>query len=150
MPSSDSCETLLEILIEKPEDFLKVAESLTRIGIPSLDSGAQILYQSCHILFKRGRYFLVHFKEMFALDGRSSSFSRQDLERRNSIASLLEDWSLIRIIRPEDFPMCPKSKIKVIKFAEKKDWELRPKYKIGDKDVKRSSSTATDGTRREV
>lgn len=144
MNSSHGCDGLLEISISKHEDFLKVAESLTRMGIPSTENNQKILHQSCHILFKRGRYFIVHFKELFQLDGKESSLSIFDIERRNAIASLLEEWSLVQILKPVEFPMCPKSKIKVIKFSEKKDWELRPKYKIGAKNDRRSS-TGTSG-----
>jgi hypothetical protein len=120
----------LEIKLVNSDDFLKVRETLTRIGVASRKD--QTLYQSCHILHKQGRYFIVHFKELFSLDGKHTNLSDNDLHRRNTIAHLLEDWGLIDIINPE---MCedtaPLSQIKVIAFNEKDNWNLVTKYSIG-------------------
>ena len=122
----------LEVKLVNPDDFLKVRETLTRIGVASRKD--QILYQSCHILHKQGRYFIVHFKELFALDGKHADLTDNDLQRRNTVAHLLEDWGLVDIVNPE---MCedtaPLSQIKVLSFGEKKDWNLVKKYNIGKK-----------------
>lgn len=122
----------LEVKLVNPDDFLKVRETLTRIGVASRKD--QILYQSCHILHKQGRYFIVHFKELFALDGKHADLTDNDLQRRNTVAHLLEDWGLVDIVSPE---MCedtaPLSQIKVLSFGEKKDWNLVKKYNIGKK-----------------
>jgi len=123
---------LLEVTIAKPDDFLKVRETLTRIGVASRKD--QTLYQSCHILHKQGRYFIVHFKELFALDGKQADLSDNDLQRRNTVAHLLEDWGLVDIVNHD---MCedtaPLSQIKVLAFGEKKDWNLVAKYNLGKK-----------------
>lgn len=122
----------LEIQLVNVDDFLKVRETLTRIGVASRKD--QTLYQSCHILHKQGRYFIVHFKELFALDGKHADLSTNDIQRRNTVAHLLEDWGLVEIIDPtlyEDF--APISQIKVLSFGEKKDWNLVTKYNIGKK-----------------
>lgn len=120
----------LEIQLINPDDFLKVRETLTRIGVASRKD--QTLYQSCHILHKQGRYFIVHFKELFALDGKHADLSDNDLHRRNTVAHLLEDWGLVDIINPD---VCedtaPLSQIKVLTFGEKNDWNLVTKYNIG-------------------
>jgi hypothetical protein len=120
----------LEIQLINPDDFLKVRETLTRIGVASRKD--QTLYQSCHILHKQGRYFIVHFKELFALDGKHADLSDNDLHRRNTVAHLLEDWGLVDIINPD---VCedtaPLSQIKVLAFGEKNDWNLVTKYNIG-------------------
>lgn len=122
----------LEIKLVNQDDFLKVRETLTRIGIASRKD--QTLYQSCHILHKQGRYFIVHFKELFALDGKVADISQNDLQRRNTIAHLLEDWGLIDIIDPDAcVDAAPLSQIKVLSFAEKRDWNLVTKYNIGKK-----------------
>lgn len=125
-------ESMLEITLPEPDNFLKVKETLTRIGIASrMDKR---LYQSCHILHKQGRYFIVHFKELFALDGKESNITSEDIERRNTIAKLLQDWSLLKILdmkRAE--PTTSLQQIKVISFKEKDEWELVPKYNIGNK-----------------
>ena len=122
----------LEIKLVNPDDFLKVRETLTRIGIASRKD--QTLYQSCHILHKQGRYFIVHFKELFALDGKVADISLNDLQRRNTIAHLLEDWGLIDIIDPDAcVDAAPLSQIKVLSFAEKREWNLVTKYNIGKK-----------------
>lgn len=122
----------LEILLEDPENFLKIKETLSRIGVASKKDNT--LYQSCHILHKQGRYFITHFKELFALDGKEADFMENDLERRNTIAKLLQDWGLLKIITPitED-NLAPLSQIKIISYKEKHEWNLVPKYNIGKK-----------------
>tara|TARA_X000000368_G_C22957008_1_gene679233 strand:+ start:640 stop:1059 length:420 start_codon:yes stop_codon:yes gene_type:complete len=120
----------LEVLLNDPEDFLKVRETLSRIGVASKKE--RVLYQSCHILHKKGRYFITHFKELFALDGKEADFQDNDLQRRNTIAKLLQDWGLVKILTEvEDY--APLSQIKIISFKEKGEWELIPKYNIGKK-----------------
>ena len=122
----------LEILLEDPENFLKVKETLSRIGVASKKDNT--LYQSCHILHKQGRYFVTHFKELFALDGKPADFSDNDLERRNTIAKLLQEWGLIKIVNDADsLTFAPLSQVKIISYKEKKDWNLVPKYNIGKK-----------------
>ena len=122
---------MLEITLNEPDDFLKIRETLTRIGVASRKD--QKLYQSCHILHKQGRYFIVHFKELFLLDGKPSNLIENDLERRNTIATLLADWGLVTIIKPTDaMNLAPLRQIKVIPFKEKAQWELCPKYNIGN------------------
>jgi hypothetical protein len=122
----------LEVTLNQPDDFLKVRETLTRIGVASRKD--KVLYQSCHILHKQGRYFIVHFKELFALDGKSADLTENDLQRRNTIAKLLIDWGLVQIIKPELFKdFAPLSQIKVIAFKDKNDWSLQTKYNIGKK-----------------
>lgn len=124
-------QSFIEISLPSPDNFLKVKETLTRIGISS--KSERKLYQSCHILHKRGKYYIVHFKELFMLDGLESDFVESDKARRNTIANLLEQWGLIKIINPEKSkePTCPISHFKILPFGEKKDWELVPKYRIG-------------------
>ena len=125
---------LLEVELKSPEDFLRIAETLTRIGIPSKLYGKNVLFQSCHILHKRGAYYIVSFKELFCLDGRETDISEEDIARRNAVASLLDDWGLCEmVLGKEDLPMIPKNRIKIIKHSEKSDWELRPKYRIGNR-----------------
>lgn len=122
----------LEVNLKNPDDFLKVRETLSRIGVASRKE--KILYQSCHILHKQGRYFIVHFKELFALDGKDADFSDNDLQRRNTVAHLLSDWGLITILNPEiHADKAPLNQIKVIAFKEKTEWELVQKYNIGRK-----------------
>ena len=124
--------TPLEVTITHPDDFLKIRETLTRIGVASRKD--KILYQSCHILHKQGKYYIVHFKELFALDGKSTDISENDIQRRNSIAKLLADWGLINILRPSLLDdLAPLSQIKVISFKEKNEWTLQAKYNIGKK-----------------
>ena len=124
--------TPLEVTLVNPDDFLKVRETLTRIGVASRKDKA--LYQSCHILHKQGRYFIVHFKELFALDGKSADLSENDIERRNTIAQLLEDWGLVDILNSETHAnQAPLSQIKVLSFNEKNEWSLVTKYNIGKK-----------------
>ena len=125
-------ESMLEILLPEPDNFLKVRETLTRIGIASRKD--KKLYQSCHILHKQGRYFIVHFKELFALDGKQSDISLNDIERRNAIAQLLQDWELLKIVKTLDSDLSAiLSQIKVVSYKEKGEWELVPKYQIGNK-----------------
>ena len=126
-------EDLLEVTLKNEDDFLKVKETLTRIGVASRKD--RTLYQSCHILHKRGKYYIVHFKELFALDGKNTDFEDNDLGRRNTIARLLEEWGLIEIVREEqaEAPLAPLSQIKIISYREKDEWELTAKYNIGKK-----------------
>ena len=125
-----SQQNMLEIGLNEPDDFLKVRETLSRMGVASRKE--RKLFQSCHILHKQGRYFLTHFKELFALDGKQTNLSENDIARRNTIANLLKDWGLISIMG--DASECaPLSQIKVLSFREKGDWELCTKYNIGKK-----------------
>ena len=127
-----SPESMLEVSLKEPDDFLKVRETLTRIGVASRKD--KKLFQSCHILHKQGRYFIVHFKELFALDGKHSNLSENDIERRNTIAQLLADWGLISIVNPNIAEnKAPLSQIKVISFKDKGNWTLETKYNIGKK-----------------
>ena len=124
--------SMLEVTLNEPDDFLKVRETLTRIGVASRKD--QKLYQSCHILHKQGRYFIVHFKELFLLDGKKSNLEENDIARRNTIAQLMSDWGLISIEGARKVePLAPMRQIKIIPFKEKNDWELCPKYNIGNK-----------------
>ena len=124
--------SMLEVVLNEPDDFLKVRETLTRIGVASRKD--KKLYQSCHILHKQGRYFIVHFKELFLLDGKKSNLEENDISRRNTIAQLMSDWGLITIQDKDKMtPMAPMRQIKIISFKEKNDWELCPKYNIGNK-----------------
>jgi hypothetical protein len=123
-------EQMLEIGLKEPDDFLKVRETLSRIGVASRKE--KKLYQSCHILHKQGRYFIVHFKELFALDGKNTNLTENDISRRNTIAKLLLDWGLINIIS-ELGEVAPLSQIKVLSYAEKNEWILETKYNIGKK-----------------
>jgi hypothetical protein len=124
-------ENMLEISFTENDDFLKIRETLTRIGVASRKD--KTLYQSCHILHKRGKYYLVHFKELFALDGKESTISENDLARRNAIAKLLEEWGLLKILIPDQAstPLAPMSQIKVLPHKEKSEWSLVAKYNIG-------------------
>jgi hypothetical protein len=125
-------DSMLEVTLPEPDNFLKVKETLTRIGIASRKE--RKLYQSCHILHKQGRYFLVHFKELFALDGKESNLTSNDIERRNTVAVLLEDWGLLKILSAAAAqPQASLSQIKVLAYKEKDEWELVPKYNIGKK-----------------
>lgn len=126
---------MLEVRLNEPDDFLKIRETLTRIGVASRKD--QKLYQSCHILHKQGRYFIVHFKELFLLDGKPSNLLENDLQRRNTIATLLADWGLITLVDPSSAQdIAPLRQIKVIPFKEKSQWELCPKYNIGNTQTK--------------
>ena len=122
----------LEVTLNQSDDFLKVRETLSRIGVAS--SKDKVLYQSCHILHKQGRYFIVHFKELFALDGKQADITDNDIERRNTIANLLSDWGLLKIITPDLHEnKAPLSQVKIISFKDKEDWDLQSKYNIGKK-----------------
>lgn len=125
----------VEIDLPNDENFLKVKETLTRIGVESRKS--KTLFQSCHILHKRGRYAIVHFKELFCLDGKTSTISANDLERRNRIVHLLDEWNLIKIVKPEVFKeyatLAPMTQIKIIPHKQRGEWTLQPKYDIGKK-----------------
>ena len=123
-------EHMLEVGLKEPDDFLKVRETLSRIGVASRKE--RKLYQSCHILHKQGRYYIVHFKELFALDGKKTNLSENDIARRNTITNLLNDWDLINIIG-EVNERAPLSQIKVLSFSEKNEWTLETKYNIGKK-----------------
>ena len=123
-------DSMLEIGLREPDDFLKVRETLSRIGVASRKE--KKLYQSCHILHKKGRYFIVHFKELFALDGKTTNLSANDIARRNTIVNLLNDWGLVNIVGEAE-PSAPLSQIKVISFKEKSEWLLETKYNIGKK-----------------
>ena len=124
-------DAMLEITLNEPDDFLKVRETLTRIGVASRKDNK--LFQSCHILHKQGRYFIVHFKELFLLDGKPSNLLENDVQRRNTISVLLADWGLITILKPEAAKdVAPLRQIKVIPFKDKSQWELCPKYNIGN------------------
>jgi len=123
-------EQMLEVSLAEPDDFLKVRETLSRIGVSSRKE--RKLYQSCHILHKQGRYFIVHFKELFALDGKETNLSENDVSRRNTIANLLSDWGLVTVMGKAE-PVAPLSQIKVLSFREKDEWTLETKYNIGKK-----------------
>ena len=122
---------MLEVTLNEPDDFLKVRETLTRIGVASRHDNK--LFQSCHILHKQGRYFIVHFKELFLLDGKPSNLLENDIQRRNTIATLLSDWGLVDIQGSKELACAPLRQIKIIPFKEKAQWELCPKYNIGNK-----------------
>jgi len=128
-----SVENLIEVTLAEKDDFLKVRETLTRIGVAAKKEN--VLYQSCHILHKQGKYYIVHFKELFALDGKPSSMVENDVARRNTIINLLAEWALIKIVTPEKIeePKAPLSQIKIIAHKDKNDWELVAKYNIGKK-----------------
>ena len=123
----------VEVVLPNQDDFLKIRETLTRIGVSSRKE--RVLYQSCHILHKQGKYYIVHFKELFALDGKLSTITENDIQRRNAIANLLEEWGLLKIVNYDivENNMAPIHQIKIISFKEKDDWELIAKYNIGKK-----------------
>ena len=137
---------MLEVTIKQPDDFLKVRETLTRIGVASRKD--KTLYQSCHILHKQGKYYIVHFKELFALDGKKSTLTKNDIQRRNTISLLLQDWNLIDIVKKDiTEDKAPLSQIKVLPFKEKKEWTLSAKYNIGKKvDDKKKELKTTSTT----
>ena len=130
-------EALVEIKLKQPDDFLKVKETLTRIGVASKKD--KTLYQSCHILHKQSRYYIVHFKELFMLDGKPSNFSDNDAARRNTIVNLLAEWDLIQVVDN----VVPINQLKIISFKEKDDWNLVAKYNIGNK---KTDDAKTEGT----
>lgn len=133
MKSKIEPEDLLEVTFDDEQNFLKIKETLTRIGISSKKDNT--LYQSCHILHKKEKYYIVHFKEMFLLDGLSSEISENDIARRNKIAQLLEEWNLLKLVKPfkESDPMAAINQIKIVSHKDKKDWNLVCKYHIGSK-----------------
>ena len=135
-----SPEQMLEVTLNQPDDFLKIRETLSRIGVASRKD--KTLFQSCHILHKQGKYYIVHFKELFALDGKKATLIENDVQRRNTIAILLQDWNLLTIVKPEDATnKAPLSQIKIIAFKEKKEWNLQAKYNIGKKVVKEETKS---------
>jgi hypothetical protein len=131
--SKISVDDLVEVKLAQPDDFLKVKETLTRIGISSRRENK--LYQSCHILHKRGKYYIVHFKELFSLDGLPTDIDEKDIARRNTITSLLEEWGLVEVVDTDKIEVLklPLNQLKILSFREKPDWELCPKYHIGKK-----------------
>jgi hypothetical protein len=132
IPVNWSPDLMLEVVLNEPDDFLKIRETLTRIGVSSKKE--KKLFQSCHILHKQGRYFIVHFKELFLLDGKKSNLEESDIARRNTIATLMSDWGLVTIQDAEKAkPLAPLRQIKIISFKDKDEWELCPKYNIGRK-----------------
>ncbi len=132
---NDILNTLIEVKIDGEESFLKIKETLTRIGVASRKENK--LYQSCHIFHKQGHYYIVHFKEMFLLDGKPSNFSEEDMGRRNKIIELLQDWGLLTVVDPEKIkePISPMNQIKVLNYKEKNEWTLEAKYQIGRKRI---------------
>ena len=127
-----SPDKMVEVVLAEPDDFLKVRETLTRIGVASRKE--KKLYQSCHILHKQGKYYIVHFKELFALDGKNTNLSINDVHRRNRIIQLLADWGLVEVIKPDTISdIAPLNQIKVIPYKEKTEWVLETKYNIGKK-----------------
>ena len=124
-------DKMLEVKLKEPDDFLKVRETLSRIGVASRKE--KKLYQSCHILHKKGKYYIVHFKELFALDGKDTNISENDIARRNTITNLLSDWGLVKVPNSSSVESAPLSQIKVISFKEKNEWNLETKYNIGKK-----------------
>jgi hypothetical protein len=132
MDSHWDASHMVEVTLQQPDDFLKVRETLTRIGVASRSE--RKLYQSCHILHKQGRYYIVHFKELFLLDGKNSDFSENDIQRRNRITKLLSDWGLINVVNEEQIEDASSiSQIKILPHKEKAEWQLIPKYSIGSK-----------------
>ena len=129
--TSWSPEAMLEVRLNEPDDFLKVRETLSRIGVASRKD--KTLFQSCHILHKQGKYYIVHFKELFALDGKDTNLSENDIARRNTITNLLSDWGLLDVVGTTSVEAAPLSQIKVISFKDKGDWKLETKYNIGKK-----------------
>jgi len=135
-----SPDQMIEVSLNEPDDFLKVRETLTRIGVASRKE--KKIYQSCHILHKQGRYYIVHFKELFALDGKHANLTVNDVQRRNRIVQLLSDWGLITVISPEKVTdIAPLNQIKVLSYKDKDEWELETKYNIGKKKVKPEEET---------
>ena len=136
-----SPESMLEVTLKQPDDFLKIRETLSRMGVASRKD--KTLFQSCHILHKQGKYYIVHFKELFALDGKRATLIQNDIQRRNTIASLLQDWNLLGLVKQESAEdKAPLSQIKIISFKEKGEWTLSAKYNIGKKVAKKEPSTS--------
>ena len=139
-----SIDDMVEVKLKEDDDFLKVKETLTRIGIASRKE--KKLFQSCHILHKQGKYYIVHFKELFALDGKPTNISENDLERRNTIANLLHEWELVKLVIPEKAqPTVPIRQLKILPFAEKEDWDLQAKYSIGNVGMKSVTAQEAKG-----
>ena len=135
-----SPEQMLEVTLKQPDDFLKIRETLSRIGVASRKD--KTLFQSCHILHKQGKYYIVHFKELFALDGKKATLVENDVQRRNTISVLLQDWNLLSIVKPEAAEnKAPLSQIKIIAFKEKNEWNLPAKYNIGKKQSTEENKT---------
>ena len=135
-----SPEQMLEVTLNQPDDFLKIRETLSRIGVASRKD--KTLFQSCHILHKQGKYYIVHFKELFALDGKKATLVENDVQRRNTISVLLQDWNLLSIVKPEAAEnKAPLSQIKIIAFKEKNEWNLQAKYNIGKKQSTEENKT---------
>ena len=131
---------MLEVTLNQPDDFLKIRETLSRIGVASRKD--KTLFQSCHILHKQGKYYIVHFKELFALDGKKATLIENDVQRRNTIAVLLQDWNLLTIVKTDEAKIkAPLSQIKIIAFKEKNEWNLQAKYNIGKKVVKEETKS---------
>ena len=135
-----SADSMLEVTIKQPDDFLKIRETLTRIGVASRKD--KTLFQSCHILHKQGKYFITHFKELFAFDGKKATLTENDIQRRNTISILLQDWNLIDIVdKSKAENKAPLSQIKIIAFKEKNEWNLQAKYNIGKKQSTEENKT---------
>ena len=135
-----SPEQMLEVTLKQPDDFLKIRETLSRIGVASRKD--KTLFQSCHILHKQGKYYIVHFKELFALDGKKATLVENDVQRRNTISVLLQDWNLLSIVKPEAAEnKAPLSQIKIIAFKENSEWNLQAKYNIGKKQSTEENKT---------
>ena len=128
---NDIVDSMIEVGLDEPDDFLKVKETLTRIGVASRKDNK--LFQSCHILHKQGRYYIVHFKELFMLDGKPSDFIENDVSRRNTIVNLLIEWGLVTLVRGDIEDTVPLNQIKILSFSEKDEWDLVPRYNIGKK-----------------
>ncbi len=139
-----SIEDMIEVRLKEDDDFLKVKETLTRIGIASRRE--KKLYQSCHILHKQGKYYIVHFKELFALDGKPTNLSENDIERRNTVVNLLNEWDLVEIIDPDKAqPTVSIRQMKILPFSEKSEWDLQAKYSIGNVGIKSTNSEEAKG-----
>ena len=140
-----SMEDMIEVRLKEDDDFLKVKETLTRIGIASRRE--KKLYQSCHILHKQGKYYIVHFKELFALDGKPTNLSKNDIERRNTVVNLLHEWDLVEIVNPEKAqPTVSIRQMKILPFAEKPEWDLQAKYSIGNVGMRTTNESKQGAT----
>tara|TARA_Y100001951_G_scaffold19652_1_gene14707 strand:+ start:4248 stop:4715 length:468 start_codon:yes stop_codon:yes gene_type:complete len=140
-----SIEDMIEVRLKEDDDFLKVKETLTRIGIASRRE--KKLYQSCHILHKQGKYYIVHFKELFALDGKPTNLSENDIERRNTVVNLLHEWDLVEIVNPEKAqPTVSIRQMKILPFSEKPEWDLQAKYSIGNVGMKTTNESKQGAT----
>ena len=140
-----SMEDMIEVRLKEDDDFLKVKETLTRIGIASRRE--KKLYQSCHILHKQGKYYIVHFKELFALDGKPTNLSENDIERRNTVVNLLHEWDLVEIVNPEKAqPTVSIRQMKILPFSEKPEWDLQAKYSIGNVGMKTTNESKQGAT----